>query len=163
MKEIKRNAWSKFCRQFTAQNQYRQANVTIIDRNNKESGLTGNLPFLGMVLQKNGRLIDGVKLFAGQWQPDKLMEPVLVIREPEKLMLDKDAQGVDQCLWIQTADGSKARIELHGERDQNLQRELVEKVAYAIFERRGYSNGNDINDWLEAERLVKSAESIVTQ
>lgn len=30
----------------------------------------------------------------------------------------------------------------------------IEKKAYELFEQRGYSHGNDVNDWLEAERIV---------
>ncbi len=38
---------------------------------------------------------------------------------------------------------------------QDLQKRIEEK-AYEIFERRGYSHGNDWSDWFEAERIVKS-------
>ncbi|NLE64621.1 MAG: DUF2934 domain-containing protein [Elusimicrobia bacterium] len=37
--------------------------------------------------------------------------------------------------------------------------ELADRIAfkaYEIYERRGYSNGNDLGDWYEAERLVKA-------
>lgn len=33
---------------------------------------------------------------------------------------------------------------------------LIEKKAYEIFERRGYSHGQDQNDWYEAEKFVKA-------
>ena len=32
----------------------------------------------------------------------------------------------------------------------------VEEKAYELYERRGYTNGNDLADWFEAERIVKS-------
>ena len=33
--------------------------------------------------------------------------------------------------------------------------DLVQKKAYELFEKNGCLGGNDIADWLEAERLVK--------
>lgn len=32
---------------------------------------------------------------------------------------------------------------------------LVQKKAYEIYEKKGGSQGNDLEDWLTAERLVK--------
>ncbi len=33
-------------------------------------------------------------------------------------------------------------------------RQKVEKKAYELYEQRGCNHGNDITDWLEAERIV---------
>lgn len=30
----------------------------------------------------------------------------------------------------------------------------VEKKAYELYEQRGYTNGNDLQDWLDAEQIV---------
>lgn len=30
----------------------------------------------------------------------------------------------------------------------------IEKKAYELYEQRGGAHGNDLNDWLEAERIV---------
>jgi len=40
------------------------------------------------------------------------------------------------------------------ERLQNMQ-DMIAKKAYELYEKRNFQNGNDFNDWLEAERLVK--------
>ena len=34
--------------------------------------------------------------------------------------------------------------------------ELIAKKAYELHEKSGCQHGNDFNDWLQAERLVKS-------
>jgi len=31
---------------------------------------------------------------------------------------------------------------------------LIAMKAYALFESRGYSHGNDLNDWYEAEKMI---------
>jgi hypothetical protein len=40
--------------------------------------------------------------------------------------------------------------------EQNLLRELIARRAYEIYEARGGSDGEDMNDWLRAEAEVKS-------
>ena len=38
-------------------------------------------------------------------------------------------------------------------KDQNLYDEIA-RVAYGLYEKRGYSHGSDIDDWTQAERIV---------
>lgn len=42
---------------------------------------------------------------------------------------------------------------------QNLSQEQlnkkISKVAYSLYEKRNHMPGNEVNDWLEAEKLVK--------
>lgn len=40
--------------------------------------------------------------------------------------------------------------------DQEEINEKIRNKAYELFEKRGYSHGNDLADWLEAERLIKT-------
>ncbi|MFZ5979096.1 MAG: DUF2934 domain-containing protein [Candidatus Zixiibacteriota bacterium] len=35
----------------------------------------------------------------------------------------------------------------------------MEKVAYSMYEKRGYTPGNQETDWLEAERIVRETEA----
>lgn len=35
-------------------------------------------------------------------------------------------------------------------------KEEIRKKAYELYEKRGRTEGNDLEDWLEAERLVRS-------
>jgi hypothetical protein len=37
--------------------------------------------------------------------------------------------------------------------DKN-QNEEIARVAYTLYEKRGYSNGKDFADWIEAEKIV---------
>ena len=34
-------------------------------------------------------------------------------------------------------------------------RKLIEKKAYELYEKRGRKSGHSMNDWLEAERIIK--------
>ena len=37
--------------------------------------------------------------------------------------------------------------------------EAISRVAYKLFERRGFKHGHDLEDWLEAERIVRQRRS----
>lgn len=38
-------------------------------------------------------------------------------------------------------------------------KEEIQRKAYELYEERGRTDGNDLADWLEAERLVKTRRS----
>jgi hypothetical protein len=42
-------------------------------------------------------------------------------------------------------------------------RRRIELVAYSLAERRGFADGADLEDWLEAERQVDSEPSLPVQ
>ena len=44
-------------------------------------------------------------------------------------------------------------IDLHKNNPQSL-RERISEAAYDLFLKRGAAHGNDLGDWLEAERMV---------
>jgi DUF2934 family protein len=49
--------------------------------------------------------------------------------------------------------------------DKKTPRQMIEKKAYEIYEKRGREHGKDLDDWLEAEKIVigkkrKSKEAI---
>ena len=62
---------------------------------------------------------------------------------------------------VQKTTARKNVVDAHQELDaqsKSNQEEYARKVAfkaYELFERRGYQHGNDIADWLQAERLVR--------
>ena len=156
--EIKRNSWSRFCRKFNETNQLRHAMVRVKHRDDNEVEIDRGSPFMGIAITKKGRLIDGVELFTGQYDPDKLTEPLVAVKEPVRIVLEKDRDGMDNCLSVESKDGSVAKIVLSGEKVARQYHSLIEKLAYSMYERRGFTPGNDVEDWLEAERKVKEVE-----
>jgi DUF2934 family protein len=40
------------------------------------------------------------------------------------------------------------------EPDEKALREMIEKKAYEIYQKRGREHGKDLDDWLEAEKIV---------
>jgi len=43
-----------------------------------------------------------------------------------------------------------------GKTGQKSLRGMIEKKAYEIYEQRGRERGKELDDWLEAEKIVKS-------
>ncbi|GIW47627.1 MAG: hypothetical protein KatS3mg078_1504 [Deltaproteobacteria bacterium] len=39
--------------------------------------------------------------------------------------------------------------------DERILHELIEKKAYELYEKRGKQEGRALDDWLEAERIIK--------
>ena len=36
--------------------------------------------------------------------------------------------------------------------------EMIEKKAYEIYEKKGKQHGRDLDDWLQAERIIKQGQ-----
>jgi hypothetical protein len=158
MTEIKRNTWARFCKRFNQGNQYRPVSICVKRSGEEETRIDQNTPFMGVMLAKKGRFIDGVEFFAANPDPERLTRPIVSIKQPAKMMLEKDADGADCCLIVEGKDGVIARMVLSGRKNLQQRHSLVEKVAYSIYERRGCAPGNPVEDWLEAERKVQEAE-----
>ncbi|MEW5993871.1 MAG: DUF2934 domain-containing protein [Candidatus Zixiibacteriota bacterium] len=156
--EIKRNSWVQFCKKFNASNQLRPATVSIAHKGEDAVGTHENTPFMGLTLTKKGRLIDGIELFAGSFDPDHLVKPIATVKEPSRIVLEKRTDGTDDRLVIEGKDGTVASVALTDTNVPDQRQAFVEKVAYSMYERRGHTHGNDVNDWLEAERRVTETE-----
>ncbi|MEA3297730.1 MAG: DUF2934 domain-containing protein [candidate division Zixibacteria bacterium] len=161
--EIRRNIWSRFCKKFSTSNMYRPAKLHMGEESQDKTGSTQDFPFLGMTMEKKGRLIDGFNFFAGCGDTESIAQPITSIKQPAKVVLEKDESGNDTRLTINSKDGTETTIELYGEKDPNQYRDLVGRVAYSLYEKRNYSHGNDRDDWLEAERKIRNAQMIITQ
>ncbi len=158
-KEISRSSWASFCKKFSQNNRYRLFNVNVTNNDKAGGQIVWESPFMGLELEKKGRLIDGFRLFSAWANPQYAAQPIAEFKQPTKLTLEKDQQGNDQRLTVYTKDGTTATVELISDPDPNQHRTLVEKVAYSIYEQRGYSHGADQGDWIEAERKVSETES----
>ncbi len=157
-REIKRNTWSRFCREFSQDNQHRSININLA-KNGKNSVIE-NRPFIGLALTKKGRLIDGLQLCTLSSNPEQVYEPSVVIKDPASIKLLQDDHGFSARLEIKAKDGTTARLELSGENNREAD---IRQVAYNLFERRGKTDGLDHEDWLEAEKRLAATEQEFTE
>jgi hypothetical protein len=94
--------------------------------------------------------------------PDPVMELALIeaaappglLFDPRKSRMILDSLiSKDAGLKLQS---SKLRIFAYGNDRQSDLRDLIARRAYEIYEERGRSDGEDMNDWLRAEAEVKA-------
>jgi hypothetical protein len=161
-KEVKRSVWSKFCRKFSSDNQYRNGRLGRSSKESTQVALGPEYPFLGISLEKKGRLIDGIQIIAGRGDAEQILDTVFSLKNPDKLMVEEDSAGNVSRLEVKSKEGHSLMLELEGGKERQQFYSLVERVAYNIYERRGGVPGGDWNDWIEAERKVKDAESQLT-
>jgi hypothetical protein len=156
--EIPRSQWGRTLKKLNAANQLRQTVITLDRPEKTDIEQHDNVLFMGLTLRKKGRVIDGIELWAATPRPDHVVEPIAVVNEPARLIVEENEQLETERLVIESSDGTVASLSLtKAEPDMNFSH-LVRQIAYSMYEQRGYANGDDINDWLEAERRVKEAE-----
>lgn len=160
--EVKRTNWSRFCRRFNSLNQYRPVTVRVRHKGTDEIEISHEDPLIGISLTKRGRFIDGVSLYTTQTDPDRLTEPAITVKEPVKIVADQDDTNQDVRLDIEGKSGTLVRIELSRDQSTDRLHSTLEKLAYTIYERRGYTSGREIEDWLEAERLINRTAGSLT-
>lgn len=157
-RKIAKNSWGRFAVEFTAANLYRPAVVTVDydDENRAKYGQA--LPFVGITVTKRGRTAEGLELSAKQYDPDGLAERLVSIKRPMKVLVEKDDTGIDTRLIVENDEGAITALEFTGGSGADYYRTVVERVAYNLYRQRGASPGQDLDDWLEAERKVRMAE-----
>jgi len=157
--EIRRAQWAQFLRKFSADNHYRQINISFNDSDGrKEKSLNGH-PFLGLALEKKGRFINSIQFFAGRGDSEKIAEPVLAVGNPDRIIVEKDEDGLDRRVTIRTKDLREVTVNI-GSRDEEQARHLIEKVAYSLYLKRGGQHGAHSDDWHEAEKKAKETEEM---
>lgn len=157
LKEIRRNTWARFLKKFSAENRYRFITVAVSHRGKARTTVSENIPLLGAGLSKEGRLISGIDLFAGHWAPEQMSMPAVSMKQPSRLLVDGEPNH-DQMLVVEGEDGSRLEIRLDATRAEP--RSLVEKLAYTLAERQGFTPHCELDNWLEAERTVQQVESL---
>ena len=157
---IKRNNWSRFCRRFSTTNQFCEAEVKLMGSTTEPDDESHRFSFIGMALKKEGRLIDGVQLFGATAAAQPVAEPIVTITNPKEILVERDQDGIDQRLTIRSANGKGVSIVIHDSSNSDSRQKLVEKTAYSLYENRDHSQGDDLQDWQEAERRLSKTASL---
>lgn len=156
--EIKRNNWGRFRKKFNTSNKYRRSVLSVKSKDREGIEICCDYPFMGIAITKKGRLIDGVDFFACQHDPNNLNQPILSLKEPVMIAVEKDEHGSDTCLMVESKDGTIVSMSLSGKNNPQQFRSVVEMMAYNLSEQRGFNPGHDTDDWCEAERRIRDTE-----
>jgi hypothetical protein len=158
VKDVRRNDWARFCRNFSQNNRYRAALVRIENGPHNDGTSHGRFVFMGMGLEKRGRLIDAFTFMGAGSRPEEPIEAVLQIKAPKRLTQESVENG-DRCLLtFETDDGARVSIELMAGTEADYREKVKAELAHTLFERRGCAHGNDLRDWFEAEHALQTAE-----
>lgn len=158
MTKVAKSGWGRFAMQFTASNLYRPAIMAVNYDDENEAAYRQALPFIGITIAKKGKAPNALELSAKQYDPDSLVERLVTIKHPVKLIIERDETGTDQRLVIENEDGAVTVVTFTGEASPEHYRAVVERVAYNLYRQRGETVGGELDDWLEAERTVRMAE-----
>jgi len=161
-KEVSRNRWSRFCKQFSATNQFRRMTISVEGRKGRATISSEQRPFLGVMIQKKDRKIDRIQFFAGRGAAEAVSEPVFEIQQPSRFVIERDQDGQDMRLMVESADGARAELELAGSGREEGYQSLVKDVAYSIFQQRG-NHGRDLDNWLTAEKIIQDTSTVFTR
>lgn len=161
-KEIKRATWSRFCKQFSAQNQYRAATVTV-ERGKTTFMDERDTPFMGVRITRKGRYIDGVDLHVARTRPEEIGEPLVSVKSPKSITLKQDGEGNPTEMTIKADDGTVVSVALTQTDPNETQRRVIETIAYTLAERRGFTPGNEQEDWFTAEETVRNTEKMLVE
>ncbi len=156
--EVKRNNWSRFFKRFNQQNRFRTVTVSVTTTDGNTRRIAADTPLLGVTIGKKGRLIDGFQLFTARHEPDHTTEPLLRLSRPNSVSHEKDDQDRSTRLKMSSVDGAEITLEITGNNPTESDRELVEKLAYTLFEHRGADHGRDFEDWIQAEQAIRFAK-----
>ncbi len=151
--EIKRTNWSRFIKRFNTHNLYRPVRLTFSPDNSHSSELSDRSLFLGFSLTRAGRRIDGLEIYTGVSDPERLGRPAVSVQGLVQIDELTDDEGNRIGLTIASESGQAVRVTFDGE--PLPQQVLIEKLAYSLYERRGAHHGADLTDWYEAEQAVR--------
>ncbi|WP_456434037.1 DUF2934 domain-containing protein [Thermosulfuriphilus sp.] len=144
---ILKKDWPEFLRGFNAENQFRPVRLLV-----DEHLMAEGLPFMGIVHEEKNKTVE---FYVGGTDADHVEHLIHSLRSPRAIYALKE-DGRILGLEVQSARDPKAAIEFIGgaEEAKRVKRELIEKIAYSIYEKRGREAGRDQEDWFRAEELV---------
>ncbi len=144
---ILKKDWPTFLKNFNAEHQFRPVRISVGGQE-----ICHDLPFMGLVYEAKKK---DVEVFVGGVdveRPSHLIHTLVSPRAIYVLRENGDVKGIE----VQSAKDPNVTVEFIGppEEAQRLKKELIEKIAYEFYLRRGKEPGKALEDWLEAERLV---------
>lgn len=157
--EIKRNRWRGFLRKLNAENKYRDTNITLNPIDGTEKKDISIDQFIGITLRKYNGRIDAIEITQATPDPNRIAQPIASLGQPAHISVKKTKHGTVCHILITDKEGNSAKVKFSGARDEASTTQLVEKLAYAIFERRGAEPGHHNDDWLEAEEKIRQVEA----
>ncbi len=147
---ILKKDWPEFLKKFNAEQQFRPVCVLVGGHE-----VCREMPFLGLVYEPKKK---DVEVIVGGVDAEKTAHLIHTQPSPRAIYVLKE-NGTVRGIEVQSAKDDKVVIEFIGppEEAARMKKELIQKIAYLLYERRGKAPGKALDDWLEAERIVEKA------
>ncbi len=147
---ILKKDWPEFLKKFNAEQQFRPVCVLVGGHE-----ICRDLPFLGLVYEAKKK---DVEVIVGGVDAEHTAHIIHTLRSPRAIYVLRE-NGAVRGIEVQSAKEDNVVVEFIGppEEAQRMKKELIEKIAYQLYEKRGKAPGKALDDWLEAERIVERA------
>ncbi|NPA48936.1 MAG: DUF2934 domain-containing protein [Thermodesulfobacteria bacterium] len=147
---ILKKDWQEFLKKFNAEQQFRPVCVLVGGHE-----VCRDMPFLGLVYEPKK---NDVEVIVGGIDIEHTAHLIHTLSSPRAIYVLRE-NGEVRGIEVQSAKDDNLVVEFIGppEEAQRVKRELIEKIAYQLYERRGKEPGKALDDWLEAERIVELA------
>ncbi|MBA2848224.1 DUF2934 domain-containing protein [Thermosulfuriphilus ammonigenes] len=144
---ILKKEWKNFLKEFNGANQFRPVRLLV-----DEHLVAENLPFMGIAYEEKTKTVE---FYVGGMDADHIDHLIHSLRSPRAIYALKE-DGRLLGLEVQSAKDPKAAVEFIGEPEeaQRTKHELIQKIAYSLYEKRGREAGREKEDWYQAEELV---------
>ena len=150
---ILKKDWPEFLKKFNAEHQFRPVCVLVGGHE-----VCRDMPFLGLVYEAKKK---DVEVIVGGVNVEHTEHLVHTLRSPRAIYVLRE-NGEVKGIEVQSAKEDNLVVEFIGppEEAQRMKKELIEKIAYELYLRRGKEPGKALDDWLEAERIVEKASKM---
>ncbi len=148
---IVKGEWSTFLKDFNRQNQCRRFDLMEGDNSN-----ASNAVFLGIVYEPHANKIE---IYAGESTPSEPGRLVHAVESPRAVYLVRDDELPDPLvgLNIQGPSGSPmVSLQFHTVSAQEVMTHWTTGMAHSIYLMRDAQEGDALQDWFEAERIIKN-------
>jgi hypothetical protein len=159
VKRIKKSDWAAVLSSLSERNRFRP--ITVEGSALTEVDSTMGLYFMGIKLRRED---DDVQLDVYVCSPSDARDGFLCssVPSPQSLSIDETAQdGVR--LFTASSGRTKLQLRFTGPQDTEVRRDVIAKLAYFLYERRGGMGGSELQDWGDAERLLSNWERLIEQ
>ncbi|CUT01152.1 Protein of unknown function (DUF2934) [Candidatus Kryptobacter tengchongensis] len=150
-RKIKKSEVEQFLIEFSRRNQFKPMVVELSIGRKKERVLE-DAYFLGFHCKLEIGGGDKVYLFRATKNYQFIGEIVFVIDGLKEVSFIKETEIEEVALKF---DKSKYIVKIFGRPNDEMRRETVAKVAYFIWERKGGIGMQELENWAEAERVVR--------
>lgn len=148
---IVKGEWSTFLKDFNRQNQCRRFDLMEGDNTNASNAI-----FLGIVYEPHPNKIE---IYVGESTPSEPGRLVHAVESPRAVYLvrDDDLPNPLVGLNIQGPPGSPmVSLQFHTVSPQDVMTQWTTGIAYSIYLTRNIHEGDELQDWFEAERIIKN-------